>query len=113
MIGQNFLEAPLFQKILSKTSQGTLRLTRPVDGKDRLGSARLLNDFPIAVIATTTVSAALADWRGKNRFFLAPAGLSPFVIKSMPFFVLRQISPHTPFSPPPLSPGNNRPGNPV
>jgi hypothetical protein len=41
MIGQNFLKAPLFQNILSKTNQGTLRLISPVDSKDRLGSARL------------------------------------------------------------------------
>src|SRR4030081_2956513 len=79
MIGQNFLNAPLFQNVLSKTNQGTLRLTSPVDGKDRLGSARLLNDFPIAVIATTTVSAALADLRGKNKFIIAAGGLSLFV----------------------------------
>ena len=92
MIGQNFLNAPLFQNVLSKTNQGTLRLTSPVDGKDRLGSARLLNDFPIAVIATTTVSAALADWREQIRFLIAAAGLSVFVITGMLFLVVRKLS---------------------
>ena len=92
MIGQNFLNAPLFQNVLSKTNQGTLRLTSPVDGKDRLGSARLLNDFPIAVVATTTVSAALADWREQIRFLIAAAGLSVFVITGMLFLVVRKLS---------------------
>jgi diguanylate cyclase (GGDEF)-like protein len=92
MIGQNFLEAPLFQKILSKTNQGTLRLISPVDGKDRQGSARLLNNFPIVVIATTTVSAALADWREQIRFLIIAAGLCVLVIAGMLFLVVRKLS---------------------
>src|SRR5258708_35085817 len=82
MIGQNFLKAPLFQKVLSKTNQGTLRLISPVDGKDRLGSARLLNNFPIVVVATRTVSAALADWRGPNIIYDPPARPSALVTPS-------------------------------
>jgi len=92
MIGQNFLEAPLFRKILSKTNQGTLRLISPVDGKDRQGSARLLNNFPIVVIATTTVSAALADWREQIRFLIIAAGLCVLVIAGMLFLVVRKLS---------------------
>ncbi len=92
MIGQNFLKAPLFQKILSKTNQGTLRFISPVDGQDRLGSARLLSDFPIVVIATTTVSAALADWREQIRFLIAAAGLCVLVIAGMLLLVVRKLS---------------------
>jgi diguanylate cyclase (GGDEF)-like protein len=92
MIGQNFLKAPLFQKVLSKTNQGSLRLASPVDGKDRLGSARLLNDFPIVVIATTSVSAALADWREQIRFLITAAGLCVLVIAGMLFLVVRKLS---------------------
>jgi PAS domain-containing protein len=51
-----------------------------------------LNDFPIAVIATTTVSAALADWREQIRFLIAAAGLSVFVITGMLFLVVRKLS---------------------
>jgi diguanylate cyclase (GGDEF)-like protein len=92
MIGQNFLKAPLFQKVLSKTNQGSLRSVSPVDGKDRLGSARLLNDFPIVIIATTTVSAALADWREQIRFLISAAGLCVLVIAGMLFLVVRKLS---------------------
>ena len=92
MIGQNFLKAPLFQNVLSKAGQGTMRLTGPVDGKDRLGSVRLLNKFPIVVLATTTVSAVLADWREQIRFLIIAAGLSVLVIAGMLFLVVRKLS---------------------
>jgi diguanylate cyclase (GGDEF)-like protein len=92
MIGGNFLKAPLFQNVLSKAGQGTLRLTGPVDGKDRLGSVRLLNKFPIVVLATTTVSAALADWREQIRFLIIAAGLCVLVIAGMLFLVVRKLS---------------------
>jgi diguanylate cyclase (GGDEF)-like protein len=92
MIGQNFLKAPLFQNVLSKAGQGTMRLTGPVDGKDRLGSVRLLNKFPIVVLATTTVSAVLADWREQIRFLIIAAGLCVLVIASTLFLVVRKLS---------------------
>jgi hypothetical protein len=92
LIGENFLEGRFFQEILSKANQGSLRLTSPVDGQDRLGSARLLRDFPIVVIATRTVSAALADWRDQVRFLIAAAGLCMLVIAAMLFLVVRKLA---------------------
>ncbi len=44
------------------------------------------------VIATTTVSAALADWREQIRFLIAAAGLSALVIAVMLFLVVRKLS---------------------
>jgi diguanylate cyclase (GGDEF)-like protein len=82
MIGQNFGNGPFFQDVLSKSDHGTLRQTSPLDGQDRLGAARALNDFPIAVIATTTASAALADWRAQIRL----------VITAMLYLVVRKLS---------------------
>jgi Cache domain len=37
MLGQSFAEGPFFQNILSKSDQGTLRLTSPVDGRTGWG----------------------------------------------------------------------------
>jgi diguanylate cyclase (GGDEF)-like protein/PAS domain S-box-containing protein len=91
MIGQNFGDGPFFQNVLAKSDQGTLRMTSPVDGQDRLGAARLLTNFPIVVIATTAVSAALADWRAQVRFIIATAGLSMLVIAAMLFLVVRKL----------------------
>jgi diguanylate cyclase (GGDEF)-like protein len=92
MIGENFGQGPFFQNVLSKADQGTLRMTSLLDGQDRLGSGRLLNDFPIVVIATKTVSAALADWRAQIRFLIAAAGLSALVIAVMLYLVVRKLS---------------------
>ena len=92
MIGQNFGNGPFFQDVLSKSDHGTLRQTSPLDGQDRLGAARSLNDFPIAVIATTTASAALADWRAQIRFLILAAGLAMLVITAMLYLVVRKLS---------------------
>jgi diguanylate cyclase (GGDEF)-like protein len=92
MIGQNFMAGPVHQQVLSKSDQGTIRLTSPIDGKERLASARTLSHFPISVIATTTVAAALADWREQTRFLIAVAGLSVLVIAVMLFLVVRRLS---------------------
>jgi diguanylate cyclase (GGDEF)-like protein/PAS domain S-box-containing protein len=92
MIGQSFAGAPLFRDILSKSNHGTLRLTSPVDGEDKLGSARRLSNFPIVMIATRTVSAALADWRDQIRFLIAAASLCVLVITALLFLVVRRLS---------------------
>jgi diguanylate cyclase (GGDEF)-like protein len=92
MLGQNFGNGPFFQDVLAKANHGTLRQTSPLDGQDRLGAARALNDFPIAVIATTTTSAALADWRAQIRFLIVAAGLAMLVITVMLYLVVRKLS---------------------
>jgi diguanylate cyclase (GGDEF)-like protein/PAS domain S-box-containing protein len=51
-----------------------------------------LSNFPIVVIATRTVSAALADWRAQIRFLIAVAGLSVLVIAAMLFLIVRKLS---------------------
>ena len=53
----------------------TSRLASPIDGKDRLISSRALTNFPIVIVATTTTSAALADWREQIGILIAIAGL--------------------------------------
>ena len=92
MIGQNFADGPFFQNILSKSDHGTMRTVSPVDGKDRLGAVRALSKFPIIVAATTTASAALADWRAQIRFLIATAGLAMLVITAMLYLVVRKLS---------------------
>ena len=59
--------------MLSQGGRQTLRVQSPIDGQDRLGAAAELSHFPIVVVATTTVSAALADWRAQTRFLIAAA----------------------------------------
>jgi hypothetical protein len=92
LLGQNFAEGAFFQKILSKADQGTLRFSSPVDGQDRLGAVRQLNDYAIVVIATTPVAAALADWSAQIRFLIVAAGLFMLVITALLFLVVRKLS---------------------
>jgi diguanylate cyclase (GGDEF)-like protein/PAS domain S-box-containing protein len=92
MIGAKFDSGPVHHQILANSDHGTMRLTSPIDGLDRLASARALTDFPISIIATTTVSAALADWREQTRFLIAVAALSVLLISGLLFLVVRKLS---------------------
>jgi diguanylate cyclase (GGDEF)-like protein len=91
MIGRNFGTGMVHQKILSKTDHGTLRLTSPIDGLERLAAARALGKFPISIIATTTVAAALADWQQQTRFLIGVAALSVLIIVAMLFLIVRKL----------------------
>src|SRR5258708_3809783 len=70
MIGQNFKASPVHQQVLSRSDHGTIQLDSPIDGFDRLASARRFTKFQISIIATTTVAAALADWREQTRLLI-------------------------------------------
>src|SRR6266567_3434074 len=91
MVGQKFKSAPLLQRVLSRGGQQTLRVKSPIDDMDRLGSAANLSRFPIVVVATNSVSAALADWRAQTRFLVTAAVLSASVIALILFLIVRQI----------------------
>ena len=91
MIGTNYKNAPLMQKVLAKGGQHTLRVKSPVDGEDRLGSAASLTHFPLVIVATNTMSAALADWRQQTGFMVTTATLSASVIALILFLIIRQI----------------------
>jgi diguanylate cyclase (GGDEF)-like protein len=89
-IGRNFKTGLVHREIL--TNFGTMRLSSPIDGQDRLAAARKLSNFPISIMATTTISAALADWRAQMRFLIAAAGLSVLTITAMLILVVRKLS---------------------
>jgi PAS domain-containing protein len=92
MIGHNFKSGPMFQRVLSQGGTATGVFNSPLDGQDRLGAAYTLSSFPILVVATTTVSAALADWRAQAKFLIGVGGLSVLVITAMLFLVVRKLS---------------------
>jgi diguanylate cyclase (GGDEF)-like protein/PAS domain S-box-containing protein len=94
LIGQKLKDAPLLHKVLAAGGRQTLRLNSPVDGVARLGSAAPLGRYPIVVVATDTVSAALADWRAQTRFLVTAAALSASLIASILFLIIRQITLH-------------------
>jgi diguanylate cyclase (GGDEF)-like protein len=91
MIGHNLKNGPLLQQRLFNRDHDVARLISPVDGLERVAASHTLSNFPIVMIATTTVSAALADWREEIRFMIAVAGLSVLVIAVMLFLVVRKL----------------------
>jgi len=92
LIGRKIKSAPLLERVLSRGGQQTLRMQSPIDHTDRLGSAAQLSRFPIIVVATNTVSAALADWYAQTRFLVAVATLSASVIALILFLIIRKIT---------------------
>ncbi|WP_164718528.1 EAL domain-containing protein [Bradyrhizobium sp. LVM 105] len=92
LIGRNFKDAPLMQKMLAEGGQLTLRGKSPIDGEDRLGSAASLTHFPLVIIATNTTAAALADWRQQTGFMVMTATLSASVIAVILYLIIRQIN---------------------
>ncbi len=51
-----------------------------------------MRNYPIVLIATTTVASALADWREQTRFLVFAAGLSSIVVAFILFLIVRQLS---------------------
>jgi diguanylate cyclase (GGDEF)-like protein len=92
MIGLNFGTGDGRQRILSTSDHATVRLNSPLDGQDRLASARALSDFPISLVATTTVSAALADWHEQTIFLISVAALSVLLIAVLLYLVVSKLA---------------------
>ncbi len=91
MIGSHVRASPIYQQISSEKGRGTIRLSSPIDGQERIASAYTLKNFPIAIVASTTVDAALADWRQQTRFLITASGLSVLVIAAMMFLFVRKL----------------------
>jgi diguanylate cyclase (GGDEF)-like protein len=93
MIGRSFKGGAFLELVRPpQADHGTLRLKSPLDGEDRVGAVRRLGKFPITVVATTAVSAALADWYEQTRFLIGIASLLALVVAVILFLVVRQIS---------------------
>jgi diguanylate cyclase (GGDEF)-like protein len=91
MIGSHVRSSPIYGFISSPSGHGTIRLTSPIDGQQRIASAYALNSFPIAIVASTTVAAALADWREQTRFLILVATFSVLIITAMLSFFVRKL----------------------
>jgi diguanylate cyclase (GGDEF)-like protein/PAS domain S-box-containing protein len=91
MIGRNFRTTSVHQ-VLSKADHGTTRLISPVDGEDRLAAVRALSEFPLSILATTTVETALADWREQTKFFIVAAALCALAIAAILSLIVRQLA---------------------
>ena len=80
MAGRKFNTTRLLQLVLTKGGRQTLRVQSPVDHQDRLGSAAELSRFPMVIVATNTIAAALSDWREQTGFLIVVASLSAAIV---------------------------------
>lgn len=92
MIGRSFKQAPVFEKVLSHSDHGTIRLTSTVDGKDRIAAVQSLASFPLSIVAASTVSVVLSDWYEQVQFLVVAAALSMLVIAGILGLIVRQLS---------------------
>ncbi|MBY0382043.1 MAG: EAL domain-containing protein [Xanthobacteraceae bacterium] len=93
-IGHNFGTGPLFRTIIPHADHGAMRLISPVDGKDRIGAIRRLQNYPLLVVATLTVPEALADWAQQTKFLLLIACLLSTIIAALLYLIVRRLSAH-------------------
>ena len=90
-IGRNLIGSPLLAENAFVDGHSTLQIVSPVDGEDRLASAGKLSSYPLTVVATTTVAAALAEWRDETRSLVWIACLAAGVICMMLFAIIRYL----------------------
>ena len=92
LVGKNFKTGPAAQRQIFELPRTTSRLISPIDGQDRLISSRALTNFPLVIIASTTTSAALADWREQIAILITITGLSVLAIAALLLLVVRKLS---------------------
>ncbi len=75
-IGTSFAALPPFTEVLSKSLSGSILMTSPVDGSQRLVAIRALRAFPLAVNISVDVDEMFATWRRQTLIFALGAGVA-------------------------------------
>jgi len=91
LMGHNFRNGSFEQQKVFTLDHFAGRFVSPVDGEDRLVSARALPHFPILMMATTTRAAALADWREQIGILISVAGASALAIAGVLIAIVRKL----------------------
>ena len=91
-IGQSFAQSPIFRQLAeSGVRQAFRRLVSRIDGEDRLVAVHRLNRFPLVVTVSTTVQAALAEWRALCWYLAGSAVLLNLVVVAIGLLLLRHF----------------------
>ncbi|QAU42824.1 diguanylate cyclase [Bradyrhizobium guangdongense] len=91
LMGRNFKTGSFEQQRVFGLDHFAGRFVSPVDGEDRLISARALPHFPILMMATTTRAAALTDWREQIGILISIAGASALAIAGVLIAIVRKL----------------------
>ena len=70
----------------------TLQVVSPVDKVGRIVAVRHMPSFPIIITASTTVEAALQEWRQLTRFLVGVGALGALVIAVTLSLIIRQLT---------------------
>ena len=70
----------------------TLRVVSPVDKVERIVAVRHIPSLPIIITASTTVQAALKEWRQQTRFLVGVGALGAVVIALTLSLIIRQLT---------------------
>ncbi|WP_439400106.1 bifunctional diguanylate cyclase/phosphodiesterase (plasmid) [Bradyrhizobium sp. PMVTL-01] len=73
-LGRDFSSSPLAAQALLNGGQATMTVTGFLDREERIASVRFLDQYPLAVSATSKTSIVLANWHSQARLVLAGAG---------------------------------------
>ncbi|MET4071846.1 diguanylate cyclase (GGDEF)-like protein [Bradyrhizobium sp. S3.2.6] len=91
IMGHNFRNGSFERQKIFTLDHFAGRFVSPVDGEDRLVSARALPHFPILMMATTTRAAALADWREQIGILISVACASALAIAGVLIAIVRKL----------------------
>ncbi len=91
LVGRNIAHSPLFQRVLALNGSASGHFKGFTDGEDRLGSIRPMANFPLLVVATTTATHALANWRAQTKLQFGAALLAVLVVIVTIALIVRQL----------------------
>ncbi len=80
------------QSSLPATDHMTLQVVSPADGVERIVALRRVPSFPITITVSTTVAAALKEWRQQTRFLVSVGALGAIVIAITLVLIIRQLT---------------------
>jgi diguanylate cyclase (GGDEF)-like protein len=91
LAGRNIASAPSFKRVMALGGNASGRFTSMIQGEELVGSIRPMTNFPIFIVATTTVSNALADWRAQTKLQFCAALLAIIVVIVTISLIVRQL----------------------
>ena len=91
VIGHNVGNTSAFQRAQAVDGDISGPFTSARLSQDKVGAVKPLTHFPILIVATTSTSSALADWRAQTRLQFYAAALTVAVIIAMVFLIVRQL----------------------
>ncbi|WP_409189760.1 diguanylate cyclase domain-containing protein [Bradyrhizobium sp. RDM4] len=89
-LGRSLVNSPLLAQAGSD-GYASLQVTSPLDGQERLASARTLLHYPLFVVASTPISAVFANRAQETRTFIGAAALVALVVALMLAIIVRYL----------------------